>query len=141
MTTVEVTVKIDTNSEEIRLFEGRKKVGTLNYVMDVGKDKIMLTTLEIKEGFQGKGYGMLLMHALMGIADALHTPIYAISDVNTITFYEKLGFICLRRFDGGKYGGKEVTITNVRACDFLDKVERTDLIWIPSKLEKVEICI
>lgn len=129
------------NSEEIRLFEGRKKVGTLNYVIDIGKDKILLTTLEIREGFRGKGYGMLLMHALMGVANALHTPIYAISNVNTIAFYERLGFTCLRKFLNGKYKGRKVTIMNLRTCDFLDKVEKTDLIWIPSELEKVEIYI
>lgn len=138
---MKVTVKIDMNSEEIRLFEGRKKVGILNYVMDIGNDKIILTTLEIKKGFQGKGYGTLLMHTLMGVANALHTPIYAISNVSTITFYERLGFICLRKFKDGKYEGKEVTIMNLRTWDFLDKVEKVDLIWIPSKLEKVEIYI
>lgn len=141
VTTVKVTIKIDMNSEEMRLFEGRKKVGILNYVMDIGKDKIILTTLEINEGFQSKGYGTLLMHALMGVAEALHTPIYAISDVSTIAFYERLGFICLRKFKNGKCEGKEVIIMNLRGRGFLDKVEKTDLIWIPSKLEKAEIYI
>ena len=141
MTAVKVTIKIDMNSEEMRLFEGRKKVGILNYVMDIGKDKIILTTLEIRKEFQGKGYGTLLVHALMGVADALHTPIYAISDVSTIAFYEKLGFICLRKFKNGEYKEKEVIIMNLRTCDFLDEVEKIDLIWIPSKLEKVKIYI
>lgn len=141
MTTVKVAIKIDMNSEEMRLFEGRKKVGTLDFVIDIGKDKIMLTVLEVKEGFRGNGYGILLMHALMGVANALHVPIFLISDVGTIDFYTKLGFICLRRFKNGEYEGKKVTIANVRTCDFLDKVEKTDLIWIPSKLEKVTIFI
>lgn len=129
------------NAEEIKLFEGRKKVGILNFIIDIGKDKIMLTTLGIQEEFRSKGYGTMLMYALMGVADALHVPIFLISDVDTIDFYTKLGFICLRKFKDGKYEGKKVTIMNLRKCDFLDKVEKTDLIWIPSKLEKVEIFI
>lgn len=129
------------NSEEMWMFEGRKKVGTLDYVMDIGKDKIILTTFEIKEEFQGRGYGTLLMHALMGVAEALHTPIYTISEVSTIDFYKRLGFVCLRKFKEGKYEGKEVTVMNLKTHDFIHEVEETDLIWIPSKLKRVKIFI
>jgi len=138
---VKLTIKIDMNSKEIWLLEGRKKVGFLDFIIDIGRDKIMLTTLGIRNGFREKGYGTLLIHALMGIADYLHKPIFVISNVDTIDFYTELGFVCLRKFKDGKYEGNEVIITNVRKDDFLNKVEKTDLIWIPSKVKKVEIYI
>ena len=134
-----ITIKIDMNSEEIWLLEERKKVGFLDFLIDFGKDKIMPTTLTVKDGFKGKGYGVLLMHALMGIADCLKKPIFLISSVETIEFYKKLGFVCLREFKNGKYKDKEVIIPNLRKDNFDKEVEKTDLIWIPSKVEKVEI--
>ena len=139
-----VTIKIDMDSEELWLLEGRKKVGNLTFMLDFGEDKILSTTLAIKEGFRRKGYGTLLMRALMGIADFLQKPIFVISEVDTIDFYKRLGFVCLRKFKNGSYKGKEVMIGNLREkrpSNFLKAVEETDLIYIPSKVEKVEIYI
>jgi len=146
---MKTTIKIDMRSKEIEIFMGRKKVGVLEFIIE--NDKIMSTSIEIQEDFQRRGLGTLLVRALMGIADYFYKPIFLISNSNTTDFYKRLGFVCLREFkpEEGinvkymtprKYKGKEVVIKNL-ADRFYTGIEEVDLIWIPSKLERVEIYI
>ena len=146
---MKITIKIDMHSKEIRLLEGRKRVGFLDFMVE--NDKIMPTSMGVREGFQRKGYGTLLVRVLMGIADYFYKPIFLISNVGIIDFYKRLGFVCLREFKSEegidmtyttprKYKGKEIIIKNL-ADRFYTGIEEVDLIWIPSKLERIEIYI
>ena len=109
------------HSKEIRLLEGRKKAGFLDFMVE--NDKIMLTSMGVREGFQRKGYGTLLVRALMGIADYFYKPIFVISNIDTINFYKRLGFVCLDEYAKGEFRGQKVIIKNLPKNTSLEEVE------------------
>ena len=82
------------------------------------------------------------MHILMGVAQSKKIPIYLYSLLEAVQFYEKLGFTRLRRYRKGWYKGKRVVIDNLNIRKtFIQQTNRTDMIWIPSNVHIVHICI
>lgn len=107
-------------------------------------DKYQLTICDINttRRYQRKGYGSIMMHILMSVAKSKKVPIYLYSLSDVVKFYEKLGFIRLRRYRKGWYRGKRVVIDNLNVRKtFGEQTNKTDMVWIPSNVHIVHLCI
>ena len=107
-------------------------------------DKYQLTVTDINttRRYRRRGYGSILMHVLMGVAKSKKVPIYLYSLSDAIKFYEKLGFVRLRRYRNGWYRGKRVVIDNLNVRKtFGEQTNKTDVVWIPDNVHIVHLCI
>ena len=104
--------------------------------------QITITHFMINRSNQRKGYGTFLMNVFKGLAIVKNEPIVLESLVRAMKFYEKMGFVCLRKFEHGSYKGQEVIFDNLNpAKEFECQVGTDDLIWIPPQLKQVSISL
>lgn len=104
--------------------------------------QLSISDITTTRRYRRKGYGNIMMHILMGVARSKKVPIYLYSLSDVVGFYEKLGFIRLRRYRKGWYKGKRVVIDNLNVRKtFTRQTNTTDMIWIPSNVHIVHICV
>ena len=92
-----LTIKIEQEtgkvvSGTIKLYESRKKVGYVAYILT--KDKhLKLLNLQIEKPFRLKGYGTLLVNVARGLAKGYKCKkIVLLSLDEAVLFWEKMGF-------------------------------------------------
>lgn len=121
--------------------KGKRKTVALAEFMNDGT-KILVSDYDVYEEYQRQGYGTILAYTLMGISRTEGIPIVLFAIDNSLEFYEKMGFISLRKFKRGKYRGVTLTIANLNeVVDFERQVGSDDMIWIPPNLTDIIISL
>lgn len=123
-----------------KLKRGEKKISSVDFIYE--KTFISITDLLTGRRYRRKGYATLLMYFMMGLSKSKRRPLYLYSLNETVKFYEKLGFVRLRRYKNGRYKGKRVIIDNLNPHKtFNEQTNRQDLIWIPTNMHIAHICV
>lgn len=135
----EITIDARKNGSAI-LKRGDTKIASIYVIYD--KVQIEACDLSTEARYRRKGYGTMLMYALMGVAKAKRKPIILWSINEAVGYYQKLGFIRLRRYQNGWYKGKRVIIDNLNPHKtFTEQVKHNQFIWIPPNMHIVHIYI
>jgi len=118
----------------IDIFRGKNKIAYLTFYIDV--TQVNVTDVFVNRYYRGRGYGTMLLSTIMGFAKAKKKPIYLYSTLIATGFYEKMGFILLRKFRKGKHKGKRIHFMNLNPKrSFNDQVSDTDYIWFPDNID------
>ena len=136
-------IEIDLNKEKMGIYIGKRKVGFMEFLIDV--TQINVVDLTIVKNKQFQGYGRLLINAVKGIASYFKKPIYLIAREQKVEFYEKMGFfsMCKLSQDGlgeWTYERKVVCIKNLNPEKTVkEQLALVDMLWIPQSLTEVDI--
>jgi hypothetical protein len=135
-----IEISIDMDIQELQIFYGNIRVGTLCFTEE--PSNIHVWDLDVEVGYRRLGFGRLLMSCMKGISSGLKKPLYLYTYKTTVAFYTKLGFICQRLCKDGEYNGIKVSFNNLdETRTFESQVSDCDLIWFPSGIKEAIIPI
>jgi GNAT superfamily N-acetyltransferase len=102
------------------------------------RTQITITDANVDEEFQRKGYGRIMLKAIMRYAQEKMKPIYLYSLEDAVPFYEALGFCRIKKWTGTC----EIFIKNLNPEKPKEKqIDDTDMIWIPKGKKKATVYI
>jgi len=125
---MKVIVKFDSEDGTCQLMYNRKQIGETLFMEH--RTQITVTDVNVDDKFQRKGYGRIMMKAVMRYAQEKKKPIYLFALEDSVPFYEAMGFCRVKSWKGEC----KIFIKNLNPKKSRNKqIDDTDMIWVPKR--------
>lgn len=113
-----------------------RKIGSASFT--VHETQIDVVDMDISKRYRKRGFGRLIMMAIMALAQEVRKPIFLFATEESVKFYERLG---LRRiWNHKKWNDVKVEFMNLNPeKKFCEQCSNIDFVWIPSGVTHIQL--
>lgn len=113
-----------------------RRIGSASFT--VHETQIDVVDLDVSKRYRRRGFGRLMMMAIMALAQEVRKPIFLFATEGSVEFYERLG---LRRiWNHEKWNDVKIKFMNLHPKKkFCEQCSDIDFVWIPSGVTCIQL--